>query len=661
MKIISLVMNNFGPYRGQQEVAFPTDSSRRVMLVFGDNMRGKTSLLNAIRWVLYGKALDRTSREIELIHLVNRDAQDEDDFSLSVLLRFEADGIEYELSRSVQPFEMIGRPRTNAHFKQDVLLRKNGTVVRGEEIEQHINSFIPQQVSRFYLFDGELLDEYESLLREDTSQGQMIKEAIEQILGVPALINARNETKDLLKKAQTLQAKESKNVSALASYSAQSLQLQEQIAAHERDLEAEKDKLKKIVEQIDAIGSELSAAEPIQALNLELTTVRRQIANLESDIADYQKQRHEALRSAWRDLLQPRLSARREFLSQQIDRNRNQIKEEGALGDRIKRIDFLLKQSLCPTCEQEIGENLRVRLGSELGTLSAELQDITMNATAVNEATTELSLLNRILGTNAAQRIRRLETSIEKSSIQLTAHEGQAETLNEKLSNHDIAHIARLSKERDGLLKIRGKLDKNIEDLDAEISEKRGKVSQLARLMYKSPEARNQRSSREVEVYTGLEQIFSKSIDTLRDRLRSKVAQEATSVFKQLTTEDTYIGLRINSNYGLTILDRKGEDVAIRSAGAEQVVAMSLLSALNRTVNRPGPVVVDTPFGRLDPKHRQNILRYVPNMGEQIVFLVHEGEINRVTGLDAITPYIGRTYEIQRISSSHSEIVRVEE
>src|ERR1700690_481785 len=102
MKIISLVMNNFGPYRGQQEVAFPTDSSRRVMLVFGDNMRGKTSLLNAIRWVLYGKALDRTSREIELIHLVNRDAQDEDDYSLSVLLRFEADGIDYELSRSVQ-------------------------------------------------------------------------------------------------------------------------------------------------------------------------------------------------------------------------------------------------------------------------------------------------------------------------------------------------------------------------------------------------------------------------------------------------------------------------------------------------------------------------------------------------------------------------------
>ena len=661
MKIIKLTMVNFGPYKGTQDVAFPTEPSRRVMLVFGDNMRGKTSLLNAIRWVLYGKALDRASREIELINLVNRDAQDADDFSMSVILQFEADDAEYELARSVQPHEVIGRPRTNAHFRRDVLLRKNGTVVKGEEIEQHINSFIPEQVSRFYLFDGELLDEYESLLREDTSQGEMIKDAIEQILGVPALINARNETKELLKKAQSLQAKESKHVSALASFSNQSLQLQEQIVSHERDLEAEKKKLEGLIEKIDNISSELAASEPIQAINQQAESVRRQIASLETDIADYERQRQDALKTAWKDLLQPRLNVQREGLSNQIDRNRNQIKQEGALGERIKRLTNLAKASLCPTCEQEIGENLRVKLGSELGTLSAELQEIEMNATVVHDATAELSLLNKITGTGAATRIRHLETSKEKGSIRLTALEGEAETLKEKLDNNAIAHIARLSKEKDGLLKIRGKLEKNVDDILRDIEDKRNKVSHLARLMYKSPEARNQKSSREVEVYTGLEQVFSKSIDILRDRLRAKVAREATNVFKQLTTEETYVGLRINANYGLTILDRKNEVVAIRSAGAEQVVAMSLLSALNRTVNRPGPVVVDTPFGRLDPKHRLNILKYVPNMGEQIIFLVHEGEINRVTGLDVIAQHVGLTYEIQRVTSSHSEIVRAGE
>ena len=143
-------------------------------------------------------------KEIDLINLVNRDAQDEDDFTMSVTLAFEADGSEYELARSVEPFDVIGKPKNSTHFKKDVLLRRNGSVVKGEDIEPSVNGFIPEQVSRFYLFDGELLDEYESLLREDTAQGQAIKEAIEQILGVPALVNARNEIKTLLKSAQIL-------------------------------------------------------------------------------------------------------------------------------------------------------------------------------------------------------------------------------------------------------------------------------------------------------------------------------------------------------------------------------------------------------------------------------------------------------------------------
>lgn len=145
----------------------------------------------------------------------------------------------------------------------------------------------------------------------------------------------------------------------------------------------------------------------------------------------------------------------------------------------------------------------------------------------------------------------------------------------------------------------------------------------------------------------------------LRDRLRERVASEATAVFKELTTEPTFTGLQINPNYGLTILDRDGRQVTIRSAGAEQIVAMSLLGALNRSANRPGPIVVDTPFGRLDPKHRLNILKYIPHMGDQIIFLVHEGEIDRQRDLEPIKNYIGSAFEIKRITSSHSEIVRV--
>ena len=66
MKLVSLSMSNFMPYKGTNEIVFPKADFRNVMVIFGDNMRGKTSLLNALRWVFYGKAMGRHLREIPL-------------------------------------------------------------------------------------------------------------------------------------------------------------------------------------------------------------------------------------------------------------------------------------------------------------------------------------------------------------------------------------------------------------------------------------------------------------------------------------------------------------------------------------------------------------------------------------------------------------------
>ena len=73
MKLVRLTMKNFMPYKDLAVIDFPKDESQNVMLVFGDNMRGKTSLLNALRWGFYEKALGRHSRLIPLIDIVNKD------------------------------------------------------------------------------------------------------------------------------------------------------------------------------------------------------------------------------------------------------------------------------------------------------------------------------------------------------------------------------------------------------------------------------------------------------------------------------------------------------------------------------------------------------------------------------------------------------------
>ena len=97
MKLVSVTLRNFMPYKGEHSLQFPMDDDRNVLIVIGDNMRGKTSLLNSVRWALYGRAMGRHSREIPVINIVNKEAVKIDDWRVEVHLKFDANGHSYDL------------------------------------------------------------------------------------------------------------------------------------------------------------------------------------------------------------------------------------------------------------------------------------------------------------------------------------------------------------------------------------------------------------------------------------------------------------------------------------------------------------------------------------------------------------------------------------
>jgi len=81
-----------------------------------------------------------------------------------------------------------------------------------------------------------------------------------------------------------------------------------------------------------------------------------------------------------------------------------------------------------------------------------------------------------------------------------------------------------------------------------------------------------------------------------------------------------------------------------------------LIDGLARTGRAAGPVVMDTPFGRLDLKHRGNILRYLPETTSQLVLLVHDGEVRKETDLAPVAARIGKEYVIREVSTRQSKI-----
>ena len=62
MYLERIVMTDFMPYIGEQSVDFSVSDDRPVILIRGENNRGKSSLFAAIRWCLYGKVLGRADQ-----------------------------------------------------------------------------------------------------------------------------------------------------------------------------------------------------------------------------------------------------------------------------------------------------------------------------------------------------------------------------------------------------------------------------------------------------------------------------------------------------------------------------------------------------------------------------------------------------------------------
>ena len=55
MILQKLEMNNFRQYIGEQTVEFSTDPEKNVTVLIGVNTSGKTTIVRAFEWCLYGK------------------------------------------------------------------------------------------------------------------------------------------------------------------------------------------------------------------------------------------------------------------------------------------------------------------------------------------------------------------------------------------------------------------------------------------------------------------------------------------------------------------------------------------------------------------------------------------------------------------------------
>lgn len=661
LQFTGLVIENFGPFKGTQTVDFVDADG--VTIIWGNNGRGKTTLLNIIRYALFGKYQNRRGVDVDLPSLANLEGKKDGKYDFKVVLKMLNDGIHYELTRQYVVRKGIINPQRNDDYEEHVFLKKEGAILSPDQREHELNLIMPSEVSRFFLFDGELLQEYEELLMEGTQTGATIKESIEQILGVPVLTNGAIDTNSALEEYR-------KEKNKIAQSNAQTQKIASQMSVLESEKQEQAVELERLKGELTIELDTKAKLEDEAQQSEHVSSLINSLDDLDATIEEKKASREAILTSivvatgeAWKGLVSSRVELMLTAIESQLKDLEDRESAHKVASHFMKEMKAAVEKHHCHLCDQDIPDEKLEELIKRITDASSEYGGLSDDEIkALQELRVRKSTLQSMKADSKKEILELLEAQLSTLEVEIDDAERQRKTVREELERHgDVEELSKGAKEnvkqlanclkkidnlRDGIQLEKDKI-KEVESALATLEDKLNKVS---------TDSETQIAKRKVELCEAINRIFEEGIASYRDKLKDDVERDATELFVQISNDPDYTSLKINDNYGLYMVHSSGEIVPLRSAGFEHVVALSLIGALHKNAPLRGPIIMDSPFGRLDPTHKSNITKVLPKMSEQIVLLAYTHEIDEQTARDTLGPELKREYRLQRYTSFNTQI-----
>lgn len=655
MKFKSIEIENFGPYFGLNKINLETNSNSPVILIHGENERGKTSLLHAFRWCLYGRTKDHSNRQINEMNFANWDAAESgEDFRVSVTLVLSTEDNEITLTRSflVSKINKFGDARKTETKVE--CLAKNGNAYASEDVPILINDLLPEDISEFFLFDGESLRDFEEKLSADSLVAtEFVKDSIEKALGLPALTL-------IVDNLNILRNTVNKELKDFFKQKGLSENLLREISQVETYISMKEKNISELNHQIEISNKRIKELKPLIDANATLKEKYEQrnsladsINKTESENSIYSSEIAQMISKFW--LPANTLIARtKDDIESEIDsitKNMFDISDENF---RRTVIIKTLESNLCEFCHQTLAPEEIVNLKKEL----VELDRAVGNDKSLKSRFESLSAKKnnfRLFGDAKSdiEKIKIKDKQILSNKIRIESWKSELKRLDEILDK--ITYDSSLEREYQSELGLVEKSKVEIPTVLRKIEDDKLTLSKLNSQLNKDSSSESPLQSK-IDLIDLQIRIFSDAITVFREKMRAEIEKSATKIFKVLTSEIHYDKLKINESYFLQILDDNNRVVKTRSQGAEQLVTMSLIGALIECSVREAPVIMDTPLGRLDTTHGSNILKWIPEMSSQVMLFVTSREFREKEDRPKLGTKIGYEYSLVRDSVNRTRI-----
>lgn len=668
MWISQLELTCFKSYK-HQSFEFPEPSNgQNIVLIGGLNGFGKTSVLEALYLCLYGKDA--------IIHLARAGLNTDDKRGYPTFLERAFNGeAKRDGSDTMMVRVVINKTKTKAvDICRRWFFRTNGnwtgeeeTVVRdvsrgipdspridgknGFYLPEVLDEiFVPAHIAPFFFFDGE---EVKKLA--DQSRVEQVKQGLEGLLGVVLL----RSLADRLKSFEAIKRGEVKSVDEdnLGRLLEGLTNSQEQLNTINDDIK-NSDEVKKhlraeqqaLVERITSAGGGGGDISTVKELVEEREQIRNKLRESHKKLEEIlsgrlpfhliskelmDEFRHQLVSEIkWFDWdaekrsLEPRKAQFESAFMAQTEPSIKPSLSDGQLEAIKKRMESAWATLFYPPpsdCAKEIvhdylHESLRNKALEFLNTINLgqkEIHDLLNEQHNLQQRTDELG-----------RKISRLE-GIDRDGT-LSSLKKQLEEVQKKID--DLGEHARLD-------------DRKVTTLESQVAQMRAEYEREKKELDRSSPVRAI-----IDKSERVREVIEEVIPALFPLKVRALAKAMTEVYKCLAHKDQVDKIVIADDGTSKILGKTGKEISFdRSAGENQIFATALIAGLAKVSGVKAPMVVDTPLGRLDSKHRANILSFwTSDKSRQVILLSQDEEIDFHFYKD-ISDSVSKTYLLEHI------------
>ncbi|MHA1167430.1 MAG: DNA sulfur modification protein DndD [Candidatus Hodarchaeales archaeon] len=641
MYIEKIVINNYRIYHGDNTIILSNAPGKNISIISGDNGYGKTTLLTALVWCLYGNQtqdIDEFYREKiaiaggykgYLTSSMNRLAlsEGETEYYVSISLRgVELPGIQCDTMKITRSYRMSS---TSDNLR--ITIDDNDSELVDDIGQQiFIQDFIlPKEIAKFFFFDAEKIVKIAEI--QSIQEKRLLSHAYSEVLGMKKYEDLRNVLSDIRIRF--------KKDSATDDERKQFKDLAIEINRLERLIEAKGQRIQKLL--VEKSDIRIMCDEVQEKLLREGGIITVAEMNALRDERARLLEERKTLMNEFRELFEfaPFAIAGKaiENIEDQLhneDRYKQSFFDKEILKAKISSIISSLENDISDVIQNasnEIKEYYIGKISELMNRHLLESKDVANNEDfeiihdfSVEERNEFKSLVSN-LKTTYRERLQSLNRSLKTNRL---AYTDISKKLTDAESIESDELITAYRKEKESLESRIHEIDKDIVTLSQESGALENQLISTRRLFNEVA-----RKVKVNEEYQDKDRLVTRLIDELDDYVEKiKIAKKASLEEKVLVNlnmlmhkKDFIDRVIIEANGDLLdihLFDKRGNEISKNdlSKGEQQLYASSLLKALIEESGVHFPVFVDSPLQKFDEKHSKNIINsFYPKISNQVV------------------------------------------